>query len=284
MDHNFNNAITLINNNPNNIFASPSFQSYLKEVQYEYECEKDDKIKFYLYGRTMSVVISLVQINKVWSNIPVDYFNNYRTVLESFLNLSSFSEDNVSKWFHKNMRVRSFFNMFHTYLKKKEIYEVNDLFSDTTRQLKTLINKGHGDKISIKRWRLVDFHDQISDIYIELTTEDKPLPTKSIKEPVTNGDYTIYQPNNMIELAKWGSRVHNCVLSRTEDILSKSSEVILIEENGRPFYTVEINAPAEREKNGIQIKEIKGPCNAMVPEEKIKMCVDLISIAMKKYN
>lgn len=280
----FSNIHSLIQSNSNPIFSSPSFQAYVKANEEEYDNCTDDKVQYYIFGKTFCAVNTTIQLYKVWKEIPVDFFHNYIIFMEGFILLDRFNDKNIASWFAENMKVRSFFNMMFCALRKKEVHEVNDLFSDTIRQLSELLKRGHKDKIKIKRWRLVDFHDQISDLFIEYTTEDLPLPVESIKKPFIQGNYVVYQPDNKITLAKWASRVKNCVLLRSDSILNKHSEVILIEEGGRPYYTVEINAPEDRKKMGIQIKEIKGPCNAMVPDDKQKMCIQLIENAMSVNN
>lgn len=287
MNQDFSSVFSLIEKHPTNIFNSPSFQNYLKEAQSQYDTETDDKVKYYIFGKTFCAVNSTIQICKVWSDLPVDYFRNYIEVLESFLNLNSFSDPVIANWFSNQMNYRSFFNMMSYFLRKKPIHETNELFSDTVRQIPELINRKVKEVIDpglrTWRWRLLDFHDAISDLFIEHTTEDLPLPTKSIKSVFVKDKWTIYQPDNKIVLAKWAGKVRNCVLTRTEEILENRSEIILIEKEGYPEYTVEINTEPERSQVGLKVKEIKGRFNTTLPSETQKMFEELImnAIGMK---
>jgi hypothetical protein len=175
----------------------------------------------------------------------------------------------VFHWLCENITAKSFVHMISRYYKSIGSYKTNDIVRDTLCQLIVLIDKN----ISVsrpKRWRLMDFHDHISYLYLLNTTKNKPI--EFIIEPYSNQEYSIYQPQDTLTLVKWAIRVKNCVASR-EYKIGKDIWIFFIERNRVPYYTVETTMDYE-------IKEIKGPNNSSVTDDECNMALNMIKTAI----
>lgn len=260
-------------------FTTPRFTNYLNEQKAAYASEENDKKQYVIAGRAFCIVTTITQLNKVWKDIPIDYYNVYSTFLRSFVNLTCFNEPEIANWFSENMSYRTFFNMMNRYLVKTSYTELNDTFSDTVKQLRDLIRK-KATIIPPKRWRLIEFHDHVSEMLLEQTIDNVEYKN-TISKPYKEGDYTVYQPKDKLDLAKWASKVRNCVLSRSSEVEQGSSEIVFVEKDGIPEITVEINGPKNRkDQQFIQIKEIKGRCNSIIPKEQEQQILKMIQSAM----
>lgn len=167
----------------------------------------------------------------------------------------------------------------------------NRTLNDTLKQLEEMRNKDlevppfiTDDNGNVKklRWRLDEFHDHISHLYLCQSVENTPFKNVTIKQPYTEGNWSLYSPKDTLELALWAHRVNNCVLQRESRVHSGHSEIVCVEENGEPRYTVEINGPESRKREGLDVKEIqkKGIQSGMTVDHN-KFVYNMIQRALK---
>jgi hypothetical protein len=157
--------------------------------------------------------------------------------------------------------------MIGNHYRKVGCIEINTFINDTFSQLEKLLVK----KVSVpapKRWRLIDFHDHVSYLYLENTTQNNEL--KTIIKPYNSEEYTVSQPPNSLSIIIWGKKVKNCVASYEERI-GKSIWIFFIEKDGVPFYTVETDKTKK-----YNIKQIVSQCNGSVTDEGRKLAQKLI--------
>lgn len=194
-------------------------------------------------------------IQKIWPYLSIDIvFNNIQFLEIIDLNLN---EDQID-WLRKNIKLESFLHMIYKYYQKFGSIKTIDTYNDTFNQLKKLINN-NVEVTPPKRWRMVEFHDHISYLYLENTTQNNPI--KTIISPYSSGEYTISQPSNTIELVVWGKKVKNCVASYEERI-GKSIWIFMVSENNVPKFTVETDM-----NKHFNIKQIVSQCNGHVSKE-----------------
>ena len=214
------------------------------------------------------ILVSNVDILKsIWSYISIDLIRNHIDALEI---VSLPITDNHIEWLRGNIKLESFLNMVTMHYNKVGCIEIDSFIRDTFNQLGKLLEKN----INIappKRWRLVDFHDHISYLYLEHTTQNNIL--KTIIEPYESDGYTVSQPPNSLSIIIWGKKVKNCVASYEERI-GKSIWIFFIEKDGVPLYTVETDMSKQ-----YNIRQIVTQCNGSVNEEGRKLAHDLIMAA-----
>lgn len=218
-----------------------------------------------------SILIKNVKIiQSIWSYISFDIVLNNISILE-IVNLKL--DDNQIEWLRKNIKVESFLNMINRYYEKVGCIETKNTFNDTFDQLKKLLS----DDVKVtppKRWRMVEFHDHISYLYLENTTQNNPI--KTLISPYTSGEYTISQPKESLELVMWGKRVRNCVASYEERI-GDSIWIFMVTKNGVPTFTVETDVSKK-----FNIKQIVSQCNGSVSSEDQNLVQQLILSAFKQ--
>jgi hypothetical protein len=109
------------------------------------------------------------------------------------------------------------------------------------------------------RWRLVDFHDNISYLFLMRDIVNVEFTDNTIKNPYTEGSWTIYQPKDSVALAMWAQKVRNCVRSREDNVHNGKSEIVFVERDGVPAYTVEVQpgSAKRRNLNELSIHEIQ---------------------------
>lgn len=207
-------------------------------------------------------------IQSIWPYVSFDIIRNHIEVLEIF-NLCLLSEYTLD-WIRSNSKVESFLNMIDQYYQKVGCIEINSYFVDTFEQLNKLLKKSV-EVSAPKRWRMVEFHDHISYLYLEHTTNNVPIQT--LIEPKTFDQYTVSQPKETLDLIFWGKKVKNCVASYEERI-GKKIWIFFIEENGQPLYTVETDKK-------FNIKQIVTQCNGSVDAKNRKIAHQLILQAVR---
>lgn len=138
--------------------------------------------------------------------------------------------------------------------------------TDTLKQLEEMRNKNlevpthttdEDGNIKKIRWRLTDLHDHISYLYLCQSVENVPFANVTLKKSYVENEWTVYSPQDSLQLATWAHKVGNCVRQREGRVHAGQSEIICIEENGEPRYTVEINGPSDRKAGGLNIVEIQ---------------------------
>ena len=246
---------------PDQIFDKPSIKKHYGTKLISGYPEK--LIEFEKNNATKNIKI----IQLIWPYVSFDIIRNHIELLEILnLNLNNDSLD----WIRSNTKVESFLNMLDQYHQKFGCIEINNHLRDTFEQLEKLLKKSV--EVSIpKRWRMVEFHDHISHLYLEHTTNNVPI--KTLIEPKTIDGYIIRQPKDTLDLVFWGKKVKNCVASYEERI-GKGIWIFLIEEDNRPLYTVETDKK-------FNIKEIVTQCNVSVDTKEQNLAHNLILKAVK---
>lgn len=214
-----------------------------------------------------NVVKNTKIVQSIWPYVSFDIIRNHIELLEILkLNLSQDSID----WIRSHVKVESFLNMLNQYYQKVGCIEIDHYARDTFDQLNKLLEKSV-EVSTPKRWRMVEFHDHISDLYLEHTTNNVPIQT--LIEPKTINEYTIWQPKESLDLVFWGRKVKNCVASYEERI-GEEIWIFFIEENDQPLYTVETDKK-------FNIKQIVTQYNGSVDTKGQNLAHNLILEAVK---
>lgn len=151
---------------------------------------------------------------------------------------------------------------------ERGVEDVNSQLKDTLSQLQKMLKAGDNivpetpkdDGTTKKwRWRLIDFHDNISYLYLMREIKNVEFTNNTIKNPYQEGPWNVYQPKDSVALAMWAQKVKNCVRSREDNVHNGNSEIVFIERDGLPAYTVEVRpgAPKRRNLSELSIYEIQ---------------------------
>lgn len=217
------------------------------------------------------ILIENVKIlQTIWDYISIDLIRNHIDSLEI---VSLPIEEAHIEWLKANIKLESFLNMVTMHYQKVGCIEIDTFIKDTFNQLKKLLEKNVSVKPP-KRWRLTEFHDHVSYLYLEHTTQNNVL--KTIIEPYSVDDYTVSQPPNSLSIIIWGKKVKNCVASYEERI-GKSIWIFFIEKDGVPLYTVETDMSKD-----LHIRQIVSQCNGRVDDEGRALAHKLIMEAFKQ--
>lgn len=214
------------------------------------------------------LVKNVKNLQSIWDYVSFDLIRNHVDTLEI---VTIPVTDKHIEWIRENIKIESFLNMISTHYRKIGCIEIQTFINDTFNQLQKLLDKGV-KVTSPKRWRLVDFHDHVSYLYLENTTVNNKLQT--IITPYQKGEYTLSQPKNSLDIIIWGKKVKNCVASYEERI-GKSLWIFFLEKDGVPFYTV------ETDMKNYHIKQIVSQCNGSVNSEGRDFAQNLIKEAIK---
>jgi len=217
-----------------------------------------------------SILLSNIKkIQGIWPYLSVDLVRNNIDFLE-IVNLPI--NDSNSDWISQNIKLESFLNMIAMHYRKVGCIEIETFTKDTFNQLSKLIER----KIVVstpKRWRLIDFHDHVSYLYLKNTTKNNQL--KTIIEPYVQGKYTLSQPKDTVSIIIWGKKVKNCVASYEERI-GEDIWIFFIEKDGIPHYTV------ETDMKNFRIEQIVSQSNQSVNDEERNMAQTIINNAIPK--
>ena len=246
---------------PDQIFDKPSIKKH-----YGIKLISGYPEKLIEFEKT-NVVKNTKIIQSIWPYVSFDIIRNHIELLE-ILNLN-LSDDSID-WIRSNTKVESFLNMLDQYHQKTGCIEINNYLRDVFEQLEKLLKKSV-EVSAPKRWRMVEFHDHISYLYVENTTNNVPI--KTLIEPKTIHGHTIRQPKDTLDLVFWGKKVKNCVASYEERI-GKGIWIFLIEKDNRPLYTVETDKK-------FNIKQIVTQCNGFVDTMGQNLAHNLILEAVK---
>jgi hypothetical protein len=207
-----------------------------------------------------------------------DYFQKYESTLEfmSAKNLN-LNHTEVQLWLHNNVSHKTFFHMIsHSYAKSSYV-ATDNLLKDTFNQLSKMLNEGCEIE-KPKRWRIAEFHDHISFLFLKRDLKIVKHETTYIPVPQEQERWKVYQPKDTLELALWGKKVGNCVLSYEEKIMGKESVIVLIEEDSAPKYTIELDANMAN----FHIKQAVSHGNKTLTTEETQLCTQLIKTAIQK--
>jgi hypothetical protein len=254
-----------ISSNVNKFFHTPYFKRYFNSK------DVTEMVAFY---EVQNYIKNIISIDAIWNDIGFDYFQQYHFVIETSV-LSHFNNSILKKWMSENLSHRTFLNMLSVYYPKVGycVYQTN--IADTFSQLVSLLDGGY--EVSIpNRWRFVEFHDHISYLYLKKDIKNVEHKNEFISIPFTKDKWKVYQPKDTLELAIWGKKVRNCVLSYENKIINKESVIILIEEDDTPKYTFELdyNSPDI-------VKQKVGIGNSQLTNEETELCTKLIQSVTK---
>ena len=256
-------------------FQTPFFRRWLVSQ------DLTELVPFYLVSNYIS---NINYLNKVWNEIPFDIFQNYQDILMKFELYST--PDSAWSWMRDNLSYQSYLHMISHFYGEEGFQRTLEIYNDTVNQLNKLsLRRINGpEKITKpKRWRLQEFHDHMSHLFLEATTENRKHPTEFIPFPVQKDSWKVYEPKDTMDLAMWGRRVRNCVMSYEDKIFNKKSAIVLIEENDKPTYTAELDYKSLQEGR-IQFKQLVGLNNhsSDLDEEKRSVVKSLIESAIRK--
>jgi hypothetical protein len=245
-------------------------------------CSQDltELVNFYQVANYIS---NINFMTSVWSDITFDYFQNYQDLLVKF----ELSKDTVcNEWLGTNMTHQTYLHMVNHFYGKEGFQRTNEIYNDTFNQLqKVMVRWGNTPEKITKpaKWRLQDFHDHMSYLYIESSSTNVEHNPEFIPFPVKVDKWKIYQPKDTVELALWGRRVRNCVASYENAILQKRSAIVLIEENDKPTYTAELDYNSLK-KGEFNFKQVVGLNNRStdLDAEKKAVVEHLLSTAIQK--
>lgn len=273
----------LIAKNPNKVFETPFFRSFYQRQLSEFQAADNELSRFTISAQTFCVFKSISLIDGVWDDTPIDLYRVHYDLLGSFFDFSLISEGVVRQWLRDNMQPATFFHMISQFMEKEGKSETVNLFDDTFKQIKKIQERKFDLKKTDKfRWRLREFHDYVSQFYLEKTTENIPFSNVTLPEPITIKDYVINQPKNTVELAVWAGKARNCVYSRADSVISGRSEIYFIEKAGKLEYTCEVNTRETKKTKTVVFQEIKNRNNRSLTKEEEKLCSDLLSAVVKK--
>lgn len=254
-----------ISSNVNKFFHTPYFKRYFNSK------DVTEMVAFY---EVQNYIKNIISIDAIWNDIGFDYFQQYHFVIETSV-LSHFNNSILKKWMSENLSHKTFLNMLSVYYPKVGycVYQTN--IADTFSQLVSLLDGGY--EVSIpNRWRFVEFHDHISYLYLKKDIKNVEHKNEFIPIPFTKDKWKVYQPKDTLELAIWGKKVRNCVLSYENRIINKESVIVLIEEDDTPKYTFELdyNSPDI-------VKQKVGIGNSQLTNEETELCTKLIQSVTK---
>ena len=218
--------------------------------------ELDDLVSFY---QVANYIANINFLTSVWSDITFDYFQNHQDILMKFELYNSNIKD-FYDWMRTNMTHQTFLHMVQHFYEKENFQRTNEIYNDTFNQLSKVMTRWGNTPEKITKpakWRLQDFHDHMSHLYIESTAQNVEHHPEFIPVPVKMDNWKVYQPKNTVELQLWGRRVRNCVSSYENAILQKRSAIVLIEENEKPTYTAELDYESLKEGK-INFKQLVG--------------------------
>ena len=248
-----------------NFFDTPYFKKYFGSKKI------NELVPFYT---SVNYINNIAFVNQVWNDVPVDYFQTHEKILEIF-ELYNCVKPEVRDWMQEQMSSTSFLHMVQTYYDKEGLQKTDNMIADTFKQMVQLVSR----KETItrpRRWRLEEFHDHMSHLYIVSTTTNKEHKKEFIPLPIEMNSYKIYEPKDTLELTLWGKKVRNCVASYEDKILGERSAIFLIEKDEKPTYTFELDYNALK-KGQVQVKQCVGVGNSSIPVEERKEVEELIS-------
>ena len=246
-------------------FDTPSFKKYFGSKKI------NELVPFYT---SVNYINNIAFVNQVWNDVPIDFFQTHERILEVF-ELYNCVKTQVRSWMQEQMTYATFLHMVQTYYDKEGMQKTDNMIADTFKQCCTLIDR----KETItrpRRWRLEEFHDHMSHLYIVSTTTNKEHKKEFIPLPIEKNSYKIYEPKDTLELTLWGKKVRNCVASYEDKILGERSAIFLIEKENKPTYTFELDYNALK-KGQVQVKQCVGIGNSSIPVDERKEVEELIS-------
>jgi hypothetical protein len=247
-------------------FNKPYFKTYFKSKNIS------EVVPFF---EIVNFINNYLVLSKVWEDVDINHYQTYHRIMELF-SFRYMDNEASREWLTKEISSKTFFNMIVQAYKKTSYSQTDQYFRDTFSQLQKLYKK-NATITRPKRWRLLDFHDHVSFLFLESTIDNKDHDNEFLPSPVTTNDgWNIRQPKDTLELALWGKKVHNCVLSYEDAIEKKQSAIILIEQNEAPKFTVELDYEKLKKKK-IHIKQVVGMSNSSLSSEERNQCDSILT-------
>jgi hypothetical protein len=287
------------------IINKPFFKKRIDKIQSEidelFKTATNKNLVTYPWDSAIRLVKNISYIVNIWPDCPIDYFQTY---VEFLGKLDKFSWHNLSDasihWLRENMPVATFFN----FIKKRtdELIAENkfanstvtfDLMCDTISMLNSVLRSQGNNSVEIqvlKRWRLVEFHDQLQAISWTQTTTNEVMPQDLFPNPVSvfgndefNATYkwTFFQPKDLHQLASWGKAVRNCVgaaSSYAYGVKKKKHFIVLGMVDNVPKFTIQLKV----ENGSMTVQQIVNVCNASLTSEEKDEYTKMFSAALEK--
>jgi len=255
---------------------TPFFRKYFHQKIEEIKANKENFWWAIPYAHLRRTYKNISNISVIWSDVPVDYFREHNETINS-MNFTR-PKAKAAKWLRENMSYESFFNMVKVHSAKVANWsELDSVLNDTISQLDDIVDQPKLKLMKPKRWRLGEFHDHITELYVQkdirnIEYENVHIPTAYVRKD----GWSAVQPKDTTELAVWASKVRNCVRSYESKIVNDQSKIILIKENDVPKFTVEIGAEKEVTVASLNIKQAVGYCNKQLTKEERDFVTQLI--------
>jgi hypothetical protein len=282
------------------VISKPFFKKKIDKIKSEIDkkfevCNSKDDITR-PWEKACCLFRNIHYVLKIWPECPIDYFQTHVEFLEK---LGQFSWNNPStvstEWLNSNMPVATFFN----FIKKRTDELIADnkfsnhvvtftTFCDTISMLNRVLSRQEGGSVEIqvpKRWRLVEFHDQLQAISWTQTNTNAVMPQDLFPNPVSVFDvhdkWTFFQPVDLHQLAFWGKAVRNCVgaaSSYAEGVKKKKHFIVLGMVNNVPKFTIQLKV----ENGSMSVQQIVNVCNASLTSEEKDEYTKMFSAALEK--
>ena len=271
------------------IISKPAIKKQLQAaldrslVAYQDESVRCRKHIRYGYKEFIKVCNSILKIHSIWSDTPIDYYQNYYQELRTLDIDALRTYSTLVPWLREHMPVASFFNMLrktkekldvahqrpspysdHDYI-THSIYEMVDTFSMLTRLLE------HGKTVEPpKRWRMPDFHDYVQAENWKIQNPKLKLHQDLFPQPVridVDGEaWTFLQPMDTHQLSQWGQAVRNCVGSASqyaENIKKRKHFIVLCMVGSKPTFTIQMDVSM----GVMNVKQIAGVANQRLSDD-----------------
>ena len=271
------------------IISTPAIKKQLQValdrsvVAYQDESVNYRKHIRYGYKEFMKVCSSIHKIHSIWSDVPIDYYQNYYQELRTLDIDTLRTYSTLIPWLREHMPVASFFNMLRKTKEKLDVahprlspysdheyithslYEMNDTFSMLTRLLE------HGKTVEPpKRWRMPDFHDYVQSENWKIQNPKLKLHQDLFPQPVkidVDGEaWTFLQPMDTHQLSAWGQAVRNCVGSASqyaENIKKRKHFIVLCMVGSKPTFTIQMDVSM----GVMNVKQIAGVANQRLTDD-----------------
>jgi hypothetical protein len=234
----------------------------------------------------------IIIVTSIWNDVPVDYFRSRLDDFilirdpQNFFQVNRWQEYKIQRhlqWLADNMQVKTFFNMFDKMVQehKQEQAELSypikyinvRTWIDTINMLIRLVDHSTANALPAperpKRWRLMEWHDQLASDHWKIKTPNEVLPQDLFPQPINinnNGiKLTFFQPMDIHQLAEWGQAVRNCVGSAgyADGVKKHKHFIVLGMIDNHPFFTIQLDM-----HNGyMNVKQIVGLSNARLSDQ-----------------
>lgn len=218
-----------------------------------------------------SQISYVILMRKIWPNIEIDYLQNIYRVSAGFPEYHSWSlpDPKVQRWLEQHMPPSSLIQILHQLQAGNEgIHPLRDTFN-------LLDRIAHTDDASVltldppPRWRISTFHDYANENAFKVATPNEILPQDLFPQPVkvhtSERKFSFFQPQDVHQLAAWGSAVRNCVgnaSSYKEGVQKRTHFIVLALIDNKPRFTIQ----AQVKQNQLIVDQIADTCNKRLTE------------------